>query len=84
MDAVAHEDFRPAVVHAHRDGDHERAPRVAEADMGVVVEVQALRHAVELGHRGAVHLGFEFGHVGHQPDSFARCRSTASVCPSSG
>ena len=84
VDAVAHEDFRPPVVHAHGDGDHEGAPRVAKADVGVVIELQALGHAIELSHRGAVHLGFEFGHVGHHAGSFARWRSTARVCPSSG
>ena len=82
--AVAHEDFRPAVVHPHRDGHHERAPRVTTPDVDVMVEVETLRNLVELSHGGAVHLGFEFGHVGHQADSFTRCRSTASVRPSSG
>ena len=49
-----------------------------------MVEVEALGDLVELGDGGAVHLGFELRHVGHQADSFTRCRSTASVRPSSG
>ena len=53
QDAVAREDGPAAVVHPHRDADHDRALGIAEALGGAGVDVGVRERLLELRHGGA-------------------------------